>query len=318
MTDLEKPLVTFALFSYNQESYIREAVEGALAQTYEALEIIFSDDCSTDMTFEIIKEAVAAYRGPNRVCVRQNAHNMGIAGHLNEVFSRCSGDLIIVAAGDDVSYPYRASALIAAWQRAGKPEAALHSNSRLVGLDGTATGQFKRGCAANPSLSTLSAFVENNFHSVLNGATAAYTRGLVATFGPLTTNLEDVPLTFRALLTGRLIYVDEVLVDYRVGQGVSRHLRKSDPTHVRNWIEAQLARIRCHRDDYQKYCKLKGKVPDQKVIRTLDRLGRRYVMASGMASSNLAKNIFGILAIPIRGTLRDRIYVAAIYFGLKA
>jgi len=41
----ERPLLTFALFGYNQEQYIREAVEGAFAQTYSPLEIILSDDC---------------------------------------------------------------------------------------------------------------------------------------------------------------------------------------------------------------------------------------------------------------------------------
>lgn len=36
----ERPLVTFALFAYNQEKYIRRAVVGAFSQTYEPLEII--------------------------------------------------------------------------------------------------------------------------------------------------------------------------------------------------------------------------------------------------------------------------------------
>lgn len=49
----DQPLVTFALFAYNQEQYIREAVEGAFSQTYKPLEIILSDDCSRDRTFEI-------------------------------------------------------------------------------------------------------------------------------------------------------------------------------------------------------------------------------------------------------------------------
>jgi len=43
--------VTFALFAYNQEKYIREEVEGAFSQTYQPLEIIWSDDCSSDRTF---------------------------------------------------------------------------------------------------------------------------------------------------------------------------------------------------------------------------------------------------------------------------
>ena len=50
------PLVTFALFAYNQEAFIREAVASALSQTYEPLEIILSDDCSTDRTFAIMQE----------------------------------------------------------------------------------------------------------------------------------------------------------------------------------------------------------------------------------------------------------------------
>jgi glycosyltransferase involved in cell wall biosynthesis len=55
----DRSLVTFALFAYNQEKYIREAVEGALAQTYEPLEIILSDDCSSDRTFETMREMAA-------------------------------------------------------------------------------------------------------------------------------------------------------------------------------------------------------------------------------------------------------------------
>jgi hypothetical protein len=51
--ETDQPLVTFALFAYNQEKYIREAVEGAFAQTYEPIEVILSEDYSTDRTFEI-------------------------------------------------------------------------------------------------------------------------------------------------------------------------------------------------------------------------------------------------------------------------
>jgi len=46
----DRPLVTFALLAYNQEEFIREAVEGAFALTYEQLEIILSDDCSIKMS----------------------------------------------------------------------------------------------------------------------------------------------------------------------------------------------------------------------------------------------------------------------------
>ena len=72
----QRPLVTFALFAYNQERFIREAIEGAFAQTYEPLEIILSDDCSADRTFEIIQENAAAYLGPHSVFTYRTPYNL--------------------------------------------------------------------------------------------------------------------------------------------------------------------------------------------------------------------------------------------------
>ena len=50
------PLVSVVIITYNHEQFIRDAVRSAFEQTYEPLEIIFSDDFSSDRTFEIIKE----------------------------------------------------------------------------------------------------------------------------------------------------------------------------------------------------------------------------------------------------------------------
>ena len=56
----ERPLVSALVLGYNQESIIRKAVEGAFAQTYIPLEIVLSDDCSTDRTFDIMREMAAS------------------------------------------------------------------------------------------------------------------------------------------------------------------------------------------------------------------------------------------------------------------
>lgn len=108
----ERPLVTFALFAFNQEQYIREAIEGAFSQTYEPLEIILSDDCSSDLTFEIMQEMAAAYQGPHQVIVRQSDENRGLFNHILEVAQNSRGEFIVVAAGDDISLPERTSAVI--------------------------------------------------------------------------------------------------------------------------------------------------------------------------------------------------------------
>lgn len=64
---VEKPPVTLALFAYNQERFITEAVEAAFAQTYQPLEIIISDDGSSDKTYDTILSLVQRYQGPHTV-----------------------------------------------------------------------------------------------------------------------------------------------------------------------------------------------------------------------------------------------------------
>lgn len=113
----QRPLVTFALFAYNQEHFIRDAIRGALSQTYEPLEIILSDDCSSDRTFEIMQEMADAYEGPHRVRLNRSPENLGILGHLIDVGREARGSILVVAAGDDISKPERVAALIPMFQR---------------------------------------------------------------------------------------------------------------------------------------------------------------------------------------------------------
>ena len=79
VSNTERPLVTFALFAYNQERFIREAVEGALSQDYSPLQIILSDDCSIDRTYEIMREMAAAYEGSHEIVLNRNEENLGLA-----------------------------------------------------------------------------------------------------------------------------------------------------------------------------------------------------------------------------------------------
>ena len=111
----ERPLVTFALIAYNQEKYIREAVEGAFSQTYSPLEIVLSDDCSSDRTFAIMREMAEGYQGTHRLRLRKGQENQGVLGHVLTVSRQALGAILVVAAGDDVSLPSRTAKLVAAF-----------------------------------------------------------------------------------------------------------------------------------------------------------------------------------------------------------
>lgn len=226
----ERPLVTFAVFAYNQEKYIREAVEGAFAQTYSPLEIILSDDCSTDRTFEIMEEMAREYEGPHRVVVRKNAFNLGTAMHVQVVFASCAGILFIVAAGDDISLPCRVETLFRTWEQAGRPEGVVHSGRIVFGNDVEEhtlaprhtpwSGQDIQGYAHGEWLPAAA-------------PTCAFTRGVFERFPPLSGGslIEDAPLFFRAALIGEFIPCKSALIRQRIhshASGTGHRLSKPE------------------------------------------------------------------------------------------
>ncbi len=129
--------MTFGLVAYNQEKYVRAAIDGALAQIGAPMEIILSDDCSTDRTFAIMEEMAANYRGPHEVRARREARNVGLVQHMINLARESRGDLLVIAAGDDVSYPERASAMHEAWITTGA--AAVVSRWDEIDEDGAVT-----------------------------------------------------------------------------------------------------------------------------------------------------------------------------------
>ena len=120
MTETNAPLVSFVIIAWRQEPFIRAAVEGAFQQTYSPLEIILSDDCSPDGTFDIMREMAESYRGPHQVRLNHNERNLGLGGHVNRCMELVRGELVVVAAGDDISVPRRTETLVKAWLDSGQ------------------------------------------------------------------------------------------------------------------------------------------------------------------------------------------------------
>ena len=227
----DRPLVTFALFAYNQEKYIREAVEGAFSQTYSPLEIILSDDCSLDETFSVIQEMASSYVGPHTVRVNQTPKNIGLSTHINTVAAMAGGDFFVVAAGDDISHPTRVETLTGEWLKSARRIMAIQSGYRDINHN----SEVLKVCDsyAHQYAPTLEAFARHNLFIV--GSTAAYDRRVFTEFPPLDSKVvhEDRVLPFRALLLGGIVgSVNECLVDYRRDVGLSaayNGAKKADP-----------------------------------------------------------------------------------------
>jgi glycosyltransferase involved in cell wall biosynthesis len=211
----DKPLVTFALLSYNQERFIKEAVEGAFAQTYSPLEIIISDDCSPDRTFSIISEMADAYQGPHSVILNRNSKNVGIGANINRVMELARGELIVGAAGDDISIPERVEKIYQAYESSTACAKSIFSNHHVMNASGQLQGVGFSRPKKRAELS-LDVLIKETFR--LSGFCHAWTWDIFDVFGPMTTPLmrEDMVIPFRSALLGRIEYIHEPLVMFRV------------------------------------------------------------------------------------------------------
>jgi glycosyltransferase involved in cell wall biosynthesis len=220
---MESPLISFIVIGCNQEQFVREAVEAAFAQTYTPLEIVLSDDCSDDRTFEVMKTLARAYKGPHHLILNKNHHRRSIGGHINKVMEISHGELIVIAAADDISLPHRTQVLYEAWEESGRKATSIHSGFFQINECGNIINEIYKN--NNPSGEgkiveqkvELVAYVQT-LNPVVFGCTHAWTRKLFRLFGNLPEEVthEDDALAFRSILAGRLFYVDVNLVKYRV------------------------------------------------------------------------------------------------------
>ena len=95
---MDKKLVSILVPVYNTEDYLNRCLESIIKQTYDNIEIILLNDCSTDNSINIIHEYK---RKDSRIKVINKKDNEGITVARNELISNCSGDLIMFCDSDD-------------------------------------------------------------------------------------------------------------------------------------------------------------------------------------------------------------------------
>jgi glycosyltransferase involved in cell wall biosynthesis len=93
-----EPLVSVGIPTYNRASGLKRAVGSALAQSYENLEVVISDNASTDGTRELC-ESLA--RSDPRVRYHRQPENRGPTANFREVLDRASGEFFMWLADDD-------------------------------------------------------------------------------------------------------------------------------------------------------------------------------------------------------------------------
>jgi hypothetical protein len=210
---------TFLLLTFKHEPFVRDAVRGALAQDYQPLDILISDDASPDRTFDIVSEEVRAYRGPHRVRLNRNERRLGSVEHLVEIMAMVETGFVVMAHGDDVSLPQRTRAVVTAWRE--RKVTMVSSNARRINARGT---EYELTCgAAAPRLVLAEEIVKKGWFYEMLGAVLAFEPDVLRKFEPLTkqtlaAGLDHV-LPLRAAAMRGFYYLAEPLVLYRWHEG---------------------------------------------------------------------------------------------------
>ena len=91
------PLVSICIPTYNSAKIIRPLLESLKKQSYQNVEIVISDDASSDETISIIR----SFRF-SKLRVQKNKHNLGYGRNLQQLEKLAKGEIIYLMAHDDI------------------------------------------------------------------------------------------------------------------------------------------------------------------------------------------------------------------------
>lgn len=216
--------VSVAIPVFERRELVAAAVQSALAQEIDGLDVVVVDNCSQDGTWELLRGLAGENADPRLRCLR-NERNLGLFGNFNRCASELRGDYALFLGSDDRLEPGFLAQAVSLLDAA--PSAVLLSSrgrliDRLGRAKGTIAGRFAPGRYAGESLPA--AWFWSSFHYGENPLN--YPSGVVMRTSalraclPFRTDLgapADIDLFLRVLRHGDLLVTD------RVGCAVMAH-----------------------------------------------------------------------------------------------
>jgi glycosyltransferase involved in cell wall biosynthesis len=223
MNNKPKPLVSIGLPVFNGQNFLEEAIESVLSQTYSNLELIISDNGSTDNTQKICYNYV---KQDKRVQYYRLSKNYGAAKNYNRTFKFSNGKYFKWLAHDDLLTNTNISRSVKIMEK--YPDITLCGCQKIIiDAEGNLLRQYN---FQNLNL------IENNPVTRYNYFLKAFSKGfdhadfvfgLIRTSHLKTTHLignytsADFTLLAELILKGKFYVIEEPLFMRRLHQGIS-------------------------------------------------------------------------------------------------
>ena len=217
--------VSIALCTYNGEKYLRQQLDSFLEQTILPGEIIVCDDGSTDATLTILHEYAAAHPGIDWL-IHRNSHTLRAPANFEKAIGLCTKEVIFLSDQDDTWEKEKIQRMVHYLETERDCEA-VFTDARLI--DGN--GEPMPGTLLDHTF--FSAGLRKDFNkerlfywsillgNIITGATMAIKRTALPRILPFQLHLHrklwhDGWIGFRLMAEGRIGYLDEPLIRYRI------------------------------------------------------------------------------------------------------
>jgi glycosyltransferase involved in cell wall biosynthesis len=226
------PPITVLLAVYNGQTYLREAIDSILNQTYRDFELLVIDDGSKDQTLPILREYEK--RDPRVRLVSRP--NKGLTNTLNEGLELARGEFLARMDADDLCLPTRFEKQIAYLRE--HPDCVL-LGSRVLLMD--PEGLPIREMCFEQSHEEIDSAHLNRGWPVVHPATMMRLSALrqIGGYRDEFNTLEDLDLFLRLAEVGKLANLPEVLLRYRQHFASVTHSREEKQNQIRQAIYDQ-------------------------------------------------------------------------------
>jgi len=269
---MQTKLISIAMCTYNGEAYIKEQLDSILKQSYTNLEIIITDDKSSDKTIEIIKEY---QRDDERIKFYENEINLGFLKNFEKAISLCSGDYIALADQDDIWKLNKLETFIQAIQG----HSLVYSDAIIIDKESKEVGiELVRPKSNLCKGACNKAFFLNNF---VSGNTMMFQKELVEHILPIPEKMSyhDIWIGYVASTYGEITYTQEAMTYYRKYEGQVTHQGDIIPSNIfarleyKKNLRLKVAKIRAA--DCEAFLSLKI-LQDKDTIKILELLLEHY------------------------------------------
>lgn len=229
---MTSPLVTIAIPTYNRaDSYLRGAIHAALGQTYDNIEVLVADNCSTDDTTQLVS-GIADRR---LRYFRQDA-NVGARNNMNFLLSKATGEYFLLYADDDQIDPDFVEVCIDA-ARARPTAGLITTGSRVVDGNGVVLREKENDRTSSSIDDLILRWYQRKIHlflcsTLFNTSILREAGGFEAAYG----NFDDVAAEFKCGAKAGYISVPAVKAGLRAhATSITRS------AGVSAWIDSSLA-----------------------------------------------------------------------------